>query len=202
MLSLDQFKKLFPANKTPDAWVAALNAILPKYAINTPQRIAAFLAQCGHESNGFTAVIENLNYSASALTATWPKRFPTAIVLQYARQPEKIANRAYADRLGNGPEGSGDGWKHRGRGVIQITGKSNYILFAKVADKEYADIFAYLETNEGAVESACWFWRLHGLNNLADKGDVLAMTKAINGGTNGLADREERFSDALAVMVA
>lgn len=200
MLTVAQFKKLFPANKEPDAWTAALNLFLPKYGIDTPLRIAAFLAQCGHESDGFTAIVENLNYSAVALNATWPKRFSQTVAMQYARQPERIANRAYADRMGNGPEESGDGWKHRGRGLIQLTGKSNYTVFAKVADKPYTEIAAYLETKDGAVESACWFWRLNDLNTLADARNNIALTKRINGGVNGLADRNVRYAQALNIL--
>lgn len=202
MLTVEQFKKLFPGNKEADAWTAALNAILPKYGITTPLRLAGFLSQCGHESEGFTAVKENLNYSAEALTRTWPKRFPTEVAAKYARQPERIGNRAYANRLGNGPEESGDGWKHRGRGVIQLTGKDNYVAFAKAVGKSYEEIVAYLETKEGAVESACWYWATRSLNRLADAGNVLALTKAINGGTNGLADRKARYAKAEEVLKA
>jgi len=203
MVTTDQFKKLFPVNKEPEAWALALNAILPKYGITTGLRIAAFLAQCGHESEGFTALKESLNYSAAALTLTWPKRFPAAIAKQYARQPEKIANRAYADRMGNGPEESGDGWRHRGRGAIQCTGGAAYRAFAKAAGKPYEEIAAYLETKEGAVESACWFWvKCKNLNPLADAADMLGMTKLINGGTNGLADRKARYAQARAIFPA
>jgi putative chitinase len=200
MVTGDQFKKLFPGNKEPDAWASALNSVMPKYAINNPFRISAFLSQTGHESEEFTALIENLNYSAQALTLTWPKRFPADIAPQYARQPEKIANRAYADRLGNGPEESGDGWKHRGRGAIQVTGKDNYIAFAKAAGKTYEEVFAYLETKEGAVESSCWYWSTRGLNALADKGAFVSITKAINGGTNGINDRLALYQKAQAIF--
>ncbi|MBT0665739.1 glycoside hydrolase family 19 protein [Geobacter pelophilus] len=201
MISVEQFVKLFPQNKHPQAWTDALNAILPKYGINTRLRIMAFLAQCGHESNGFTDVIENLNYSAEALTLTWPKRFPQGVAEEYARQPERIANRAYADRMGNGPESSGDGWKHRGRGVIQITGKDKYLEFAKAAGKSYDDVFAYLETKEGAIESACWFWVNNGCNALADADKFIALTKRINGGTNGIDDRMARYELATKLFM-
>lgn len=204
MLTSDQFKRLFPTNKDPDAWTAALNLFLPKYGIdNNPLRLAAFLAQCGHESQGFNRLKENLNYNAEALTRTWPRRFPAEIAAQYARQPEKIGNRAYADRMGNGPEASGDGWKHRGRGVIQLTGGDMYRAFAKATGKKYDDIAAYLETKEGAVESACWFWvKVKDLNHLADAGQTLDITKRINGGTNGLADRNARYAQALTIFQA
>lgn len=201
MLTVDQFKKLFSTNKESDAWTAALNLFLPKYNIDTPLRLAAFLAQCGHESQDFTALKENLNYSATALTATWPKRFPADVAKQYARQPERIANRAYADRMGNGPEASGDGWKHRGRGVIQLTGGDMYRAFAKDIGIAYDVIAGYLETKEGAVESACWFWvKVKNLNPLADAGQILDITKRINGGTNGLADRNARYALALNLL--
>ncbi|MCL2761394.1 MAG: glycoside hydrolase family 19 protein [Desulfuromonadales bacterium] len=199
-ITIEQFKKLFPANKEADAWVSALNTVLPEYKITTPLRIAAFLAQCGHESMGFTAVKENLNYSAEALTKTWPSRFPSSIAPQYARQPEKIANRAYANRMGNGDEASGDGWQYRGRGVIQLTGKDNYKAFAKVINKPIEEIPQYLETKEGAVESACWFWSTHNLNAYADKKDITGATKVINGGTNGLADRQLLYKKALSII--
>lgn len=202
LISIDQFKTLFPDNPVPFGWVNALNNILPKYGINTRLRIMAFLAQCGHESNGFTDVTENLNYSREGLINTWPNRFPPQIVPQYARQPERIANRAYADRMGNGPESSGDGWKHRGRGVIQITGKDKYIEFAKAVGKPYDEIFAYLETKEGAVESACWFWMNNGCNALADAEKFIALTRRINGGTNGLEDRTARYEQAATVFQA
>ncbi|MCL2760773.1 MAG: peptidoglycan-binding protein [Desulfuromonadales bacterium] len=199
-LTIEQFKKLFPTNKEAAAWVKALNSILPKYDINTTLRIAAFLAQCGHESIGFTAVKENSNYSAEALTKTWPQHFPASIASQYARQPEKIANRAYANRMGNGSEASGDGWKYRGRGVIQLTGKDNYKAFANATGKTLEAVISYLETKEGAVESACWYWSTRNLNKYADNKDITGMTKIINGGTNGLADRQALYKKALSIF--
>lgn len=202
IITADQFTRLFPTAKTPDWWCAALNAVLPRYDIITRARIAMFLAQCGHESAGFTAIVENLNYSAVALERTWPKRFPPSLAAQYARQPERIANRAYANRMGNGPEESGDGWKHRGRGVIQLTGASNYRLFAQAVGRSYEEIAAYLETAEGAVESACWFWSVNSLNQLADTGNIEAVTKRINGGINGLVDRQNRYAQALKILEA
>lgn len=200
MITPEQFKSCFPNNKEPEAWAAALNAVLPRYDITTTDRIVHFLAQCGHESEGFTAVKENLNYSAAALTATWPKRFPPSISEQYARKPEKIGNRAYADRMGNGPEESGDGFKHRGRGVIQLTGKDNYKAFAKATGKSYDEIFAYLETKAGAVESACWYWKGRNINPKADANNVEGITRAINGGLNGLADRKARTEKIRGIL--
>lgn len=200
MLTAAQFKACFPGNKEPEAWADALNAVLPNYGITSPLRLAAFLAQCGHESEGFTAVRENLNYSAAALTATWPKRFPPDVAKSYARQPDHIANRAYADRMGNGNEQSGDGWKYRGRGVIQLTGKDNYRAFAASVGKALEEVVGYLETKAGAVESAAWFWSNNVLNALADKGDMLTITKRINGGTNGLQDRMARYEKIKGVL--
>lgn len=202
LITVEQFTALFPTAKTPNWWTAALNTVLPRYDIITRARIAMFLAQCGHESMGFTVLVENLNYSASALRRTWPKRFPGTVADQYARQPERIANRAYANRMGNGPEESGDGWKHRGRGVIQLTGASNYRLFAQAVGRPYEGIAAYLETAEGAVESACWFWSVNNLNQLADTGNVEAVTKRINGGMNGLVDRQTRYKQAMKILEA
>lgn len=163
--------------------------LLSTYKINTPLRLAAFLAQVDHESQGFTRTLENLNYSATALTATWPKRFPPEIALQYHRQPERIANRAYADRMGNGAESSGDGWRYRGRGYIQLTGRDNYMDFSRNKRMPLEEVAAYLETEQGAMESAAWWYSSRNLNALADKGDIKGMTKVINGGYNGLADR-------------
>jgi putative chitinase len=200
MISAELFKKAFPENKHPEEWTEALNLILPKYDITTPERIIAFLAQCGHESCGFTAVKENLNYNAAGLLKTWPRRFNAEQAEEYARQPERIANHAYANRMGNGPEESGDGWRYRGRGVIQLTGKDNYQAFAKAIGKTLELTVAYLETRIGAVESACWYWKLNGLNALADKNEVKAITRIINGGYNGLADRYQRTEQLTALF--
>jgi putative chitinase len=172
------------------------------YNINTINRIAAFLAQTGHESLDFTVVVENLNYSTQGLRKTFKKYFPTdALAKQYARQPEKIANRVYANRMGNGSEASGDGWKYRGKGLIQLTGKSNHAEFAQFKNLELSHIVDYLLTPEGAFESACWFWSKRGLNPIADAGDVTRVTKLINGGTNGLRDRQVRYTRAKNALV-
>uniref|UniRef100_C6E6S2 Lytic enzyme n=1 Tax=Geobacter sp. (strain M21) TaxID=443144 RepID=C6E6S2_GEOSM len=203
MVTVHQFQELFPYNKEAAAWVDALNKFMPKYDITGLLRGSGFISQTGHECEGFTDVTENLNYSAGALTATWPKRFPPEVAKQYARQPERIANRAYANRMGNGPEESGDGWRHRGRGCIQLTGGDMYRAFAKAAGRPYETIAAYLETREGAVESACWFWtKVKNLNPVADTGDIVAMTKLVNGGTNGLADRKRLYAHARILLAA
>lgn len=190
---------MFPHAINPGAWAAALNKFMPDYGIDTFERVTAFLAQCGHESQGFTRLVENLNYSATGLIATWPKRFDVATANKYARQPEKIANRVYADRLGNGNESSGDGWRYRGHGIIQLTGKDNHEAFAKHAGIALAAVPGYLLTCEGATHAACWFWESFGCNALADEGNMEKLTKRINGGLNGLKDRNELF--ALAVRI-
>jgi putative chitinase len=200
-LTQEQVAKCAARNKNPADLTAALNAVLPKYDINTPERVAAFLAQCGHESADFTTLKENLNYSAKGLHGTWPKRFVTEEAAKpYERNPEKIANKVYADRMGNGPEASGDGWKYRGRGAIQLTGHDNYHAFAKDIGKTVDEAIAYLETLPGAIESACWFWKKNGLNALADAKDMKAATKKINGGDLGLAERTQHFQHNLTVL--
>jgi len=162
------------------------------------KRIAAFLAQTAHESGGFTAVKENLNYGAKGLMGTFKKYFPNEeIAKQYERQPEKIANRVYANRMKNGDEASGDGFKFRGRGLIQLTGRDNYTRFAKASDMTLDEVVAYLETPAGAVASAGWFWDVNKLNIYCDKDDFVGLTRRINGGTIGLADRKHHYEIAL-----
>ena len=203
ILTKEQLAKIIPGNPYIDHWYDALSQALPDYDINTPQRVASFLAQCAHESGGFVFLQENLNYKAESLMRVWPKYFPNMdIASQYAHNPEKIADRAYANRMGNGAESTGDGWAHCGRGLIQLTGKSNYQAFADSIETPIEDIPHYLATFEGAVQSACWFWENNNLNQYADKGDLLTMTKKINGGTLGLDDRTKRYQNALHVMGA
>jgi putative chitinase len=197
MITAAQVKLVAPGNKDPETLAQAFNAVLPKYAIDSTNRVAGFLAQCGHESLDFTVLHENVNYSADRLHQVFPKYFPTAASAQaYNRQPEKIANKVYGGRLGNGPEGSGDGWKFRGRGAIQLTGRDNYQKFADSIGKTLDDAVAYCETLEGAVESACWFWRTHDLNAYCDKDDIVGMSKRVNGGNVGLEDRKARYAKA------
>ena len=198
MITEDQIKKLCPNNKQPDALCAVLNKILPLYEINTKKRVAAFIAQCSHESAQFTALKENLNYSANGLCQVWPKRFTSAaMAMPYNRNPEKIANKVYADRMGNGNEASGDGFKFRGRGCIQTTGKSNYRAFANDCGKSLDEAVAYCETLEGAVASGAFFWRSNKLNQYADSSDFTTLTKRINGGTVGLNDRQHHYNEAM-----
>ena len=174
-------------------WHEALSAICPEYGIDTPQRLAAFIAQCCHESGGFKVLKENLNYRAESLMKTWPSRFPSmAVAQQYARNPQKIANYVYANRMGNGPESSGDGWRYIGRGLIQLTGKENYSWFAASIETPLEEIPDYLETFEGAVQSACWFWDTNNLNSWVDKSDFDGVSDVINRGR-----KTEKYGDAL-----
>jgi putative chitinase len=204
MLTADQFSELFPHCKDPEGWVDAMNEVFPKYEINTNRRIAAFLAQCGHESGGWRVFSENLNYSAKALDAVFGKYFVRAGVdaNDYARQPEKIANRVYADRMGNRDEDSGDGWWYRGRGPIQLTGYNNYDMFAQDMDidglHDNPDMVS--EDKEIALMSAIWFWNKNGLNRYSDSGDIKTQTKRINGGYNGLEDRIHHWEMCLAAL--
>lgn len=203
-LTLDQLKQLLPKNPYVSYWYDALCQLLPDYEINTPQRIAAFMAQCAHESGGFTALKENLNYRAVTLRKIFPKYFPTdEIANYYANLPNKqeaIANKVYANRMGNGDEASGDGYRYCGRGLIQLTGKDNYSWFAASLGITPDEASEYLQTFEGAAQSACWFWESNNLNQWADKGDILTLTKRINGGTIGLDDRIRHYQHALHVL--
>ncbi|CAB4163887.1 COG3179 Predicted chitinase [uncultured Caudovirales phage] len=190
-------------NTDPAALFDALSAVLPRYEINTVDRVAAFLAQCGHESADFTVLRENLNYSAKGLHATWPTRFISEdAAVPYNRNPEAIANKVYSSRLGNGDETSGDGWLYRGRGAIQLTGKANYETFAESIGRTLEETVAYTETLEGAVESAAFFWNRNNLNTLADERNITAMTKKINGGTLGLEERKAHMIHNLEVLTA
>jgi len=197
----EQLKEMIPKNPYLDNWFKALNDILPEYEINTPQRVAAFIAQCAHESGNFVFLKENLNYKAASLRKVFPKYFPDdATAAAYANKPEMIANRVYANRMGNGDESSGDGWRFCGRGLIQLTGKNNYTFFAASLDIPLQEASEYLETFEGAVQSACFFWEQNKLNQWADSGDILTLTKRINGGTIGLEDRIKHYNHALHVF--
>jgi putative chitinase len=201
ILTKSQLLQIIPGNPYVDHWYDALSQALPDYDINTPARIASFLAQCGHESGGFTAIKENLNYKAESLMKTWPSRFPNMdIANQYAHNQEAIANKVYASRMGNGDENSGDGYRFCGRGLIQLTGRANYQAFADSIGEDIDNLPAYLETFEGCVQSACWFWEANNLNQYADLGDILTMTKRINGGTLGKEDRTARYNHCLQVM--
>jgi putative chitinase len=197
----EKLKKCVSKNKNIHDLYEALNTVLPKYEINTVDRVAAFLAQCGHESLDFTVLQENLNYGAKGLMGLFKKYFPNeALAKEYERKPEKIANKIYANRMGNGPESSGDGWAHRGRGAIQLTGKLNYQAFANSIGLTLDDAIHYCETMDGAIESACWFWNKNKLNAIADKNDIVLLTKKINGGTIGLEDRKKHWEHNKEVL--
>ena len=200
----EQLAEILHGNKYVDYWYDALYQILPEYDINTPERVAAFVAQCAHESGGFKFLKENLNYRATSLRKVFPKYFPDdAIANEYASKPNKqeaIASRIYANRMGNGDEASGDGFRFCGRGLIQLTGKNNYTLFAASIDTPLEETAEYLQTFEGAVQSACWFWDQNNLNKEADAKDIKTMTRKINGGYIGLDDRIKHFNHALEIF--
>ena len=203
ILSKAQLSQIIPGNPYIDHWHHALSQALPDYDIDTPNRVAAFMAQCAHESGNFRALKENLNYRAVTLRKVFPKYFPNDdIANQYAGHQEAIANKVYGNRMGNGDEASGDGFRYCGRGLIQLTGKQNYQSFADSIETAVEDVPEYLATFEGAVQSACWFWEANNLNQFADKGDILTMTKRINGGTIGLDDRIKHYQHALHILGA
>ena len=202
ILTLNQLKQMI-RNPHVEHWHEALDQLLPDYDINTPARVAAFIAQCAHESADFVFIKENLNYRASTLVKVFSKYFPTeAAAAAYAGRPEKIANRVYANRMGNGDEASGDGYRYCGRGLIQLTGKDNYTFFAGSMEIPVEEASEYLATFEGAAQSACWFWENNNLNQFADAGDIKGMTKVINGGYIGLENRISHYEHALHVMGA
>jgi len=205
MITAEQFKKLFPRAQDHQGWANSMNEVFPTYDINTPHRVAAFLAQCGHESGGWTTFEENLNYSAKGLNGIFKKYFPTLeSALPYERKPEMIANKVYGGRMGNGPESSGDGWKYRGRGPIQLTGKANYMAFAKEMFDDWENIFENPDwvtaDRDFALMSAIWFWNKNGLNRYADQGDIKTMTRIINGGYIGLEDRIHHYEEAIHLL--
>ena len=198
-MNLDKLK-----GHVPDTVIAQIPGVMESFGVNTPLRLAHFLAQCGHESGGFRLTQENLNYSAKGLMGIFKKYFPTqALADAYARKPEKIANKVYGNRMGNGPEASGEGFKFRGRGYIQLTGKQNYTAFDLAVED---DILANpdLVSSKHALASAAWFWKKNGLNLIADTGSstevVTKITKRVNGGTIGLADRIKHFKEYHALL--
>jgi putative chitinase len=197
----NKLSQIITNNQYVNEWFAALNTLLPDYDINTVPRVAAFVAQCAHESGGFKMLKENLNYRAVTLRKIFPKYFPTdALAEQYAGKQELIANKVYGGRMGNGDESSGDGFRYCGRGLIQLTGKNNYMAFAESIETPVEEIPEFLGTFEGAVQSACWFWETNNLNQWADKGDILTLTKRINGGTIGLEDRIKHYNHAMHIL--
>jgi putative chitinase len=196
-----KFEECIGKNPYAEHWFEALCEILPDYDINTVPRVAAFLAQTAHESGGYRAIKENLNYRAVTLRKIFPKYFPTdELANAYAQKPELIANKVYGGRMGNGPEESGDGFRYCGRGLIQLTGKDNYTRYAQSLEISVEEASEHLTTFEGCVQSAAWFWEANNLNQWADKGDILTLTKRINGGTIGLEDRIKHYEHAIHVL--
>lgn len=187
-----------------EGYVEPLNTVAEYYEMTAnPARLAGFLSQTAHESGGFNFIKENLNYSKEGLRKIFGKYFPNdEIAAAYARQPEKIANRVYANRMGNGPEESGDGYRFCGRGLIQLTGRQNYTKLAADLGISVEETAIYLETPNGAVSSAGWFWDNNNLNQYCDKNDFITLTKRINGGTIGLADRQHHFDEAMHYLTS
>lgn len=210
---------IIAAGVKPDVaakWLAPIQVTCEKYQINTKQRIAAFLSQCAHESGGFTMLEENLNYRAATLAACWPNRFaelgpdkkpkkdaqgkliPTKVALSIEKKPELIANLCYSSRMGNGPAESGEGWKYRGRGLKQLTGKDNYTRCASATGMDIVEHPELLLEPQYAALSAGWFWSANKCDQFADAGDIQGLTKRINGGLIGLENRKARYDSCLA----
>jgi putative chitinase len=207
ILTEQQLAAMIPGNTRVSEWHRALVEILPKYGINTQRRIAHFISQCAHESNNFRTLEENLNYSSEALLRVFPRYFGQgkANPNEYARNPEKIANYVYMDvnRTPRGALGNtqpGDGWRFRGRGLKQLTGRNNYAAFGKTVGMTAEQAADYVATEKGAIESACWFWDTNKLNTIADTDNVVLMTQRINGGDIGLADRLRRYNEAMGIL--
>jgi putative chitinase len=202
-----QLAVMIPTNKEVGEWCAALNEMLPKYGITTDKRIAGFISQCAHESADFKLLEENLNYKEATLLRVFPRYFGPGKenAAEYAGKPEKIANYVYMDKnrskggaLGNTEPN--DGWVFRGKGLKQVTGRSNTTAFGKTIRMTAEQAAEYLLTKKGALESALWFWGSRNLNEVADTGDVVKLTKIINGGDIGLADRQARYAKAMAAL--
>ena len=203
-VTLELLQHMCPKTKRSvlEGYIEPLNTVANYYEMTAnPARLAGFLAQIGPESGGFNFIKENLNYSAKGLRSIFGKYFPTdELAKQYERQPAKIANRVYGNRMGNGPEESGDGFKFCGRGLIQLTGKHNYTRLANDLGISIDETIAYLETPNGAVASAGWFWDNNNLNQYCDRNDFITLTKRINGGTIGLADRQHHYAEAMEYL--
>lgn len=198
MVNSDQLARLHIGPQ----WVDALNETFAKFGINTPKQQAAFIGQCSHECGNFRLLEENLNYKAATLMRLWPKRFPTLeIANQYAGQPRKIANSVYANRMGNRDEASGDGYRFRGRGCIQLTGHSGYYHAGQALGVDFVMQPDLVATPQYAALTAGWFWSTHNLNALAEAGDEVSCCKRINGGLIGLEDRKIHTAQALTVLI-
>ena len=208
--SLSHLQQMIPGNREADEWYSALCEILPKYDITTPERVVGFITQCAHESNNFRNLEENLNYSVDALLRVFPRYFgaaPRRDPRNYSRNPERLANYVYMDqfRSARGALGNtqpGDGWKFRGRGIKQITGRNNYAAFGRTVNMTAEEAAEYIATKKGALESACWFWNTRNLNRFADRRDIDSLSRAINGGDIGLADRRRRWQSGLNIVKA
>lgn len=201
LLTVDQLVAIFPrCRPAASTYVNVLNDAMRRNEINTPKRMAAFLAQAGHESAQFTAVVESLNYSSTALLATWPKRFTRELAEKVQRNPEAIANIVYGGRYGNNT--SGDGWLYRGRGWFQVTFKNNYLACGLALGLDLVQFPQKLEEASNAALSAAWYWSTNKLNALADAGNFTKITQVINGGQNGAAEREAFYKTALRVLGA
>lgn len=208
-IKVEQLKKILKNEHSEDfyvKWAELFSSFFPAYRVDSPRRAAAFIAQCAHESAEFTQLSENLNYSAKALARVWPSKFaspsntPNPLALQIARSPCEIANTVYAGRYGNGNYASGDGWKYRGRGLIQLTFKDNYAQIGKIINRDIVSNPDYVGNDLGALEAALGYWKMKGLNELADTNGIADETKRINSAMLGLQDRQEYFDRALIAL--
>ena len=215
---IDQLMAAGIKREAAERWLPHVQNAMARFGIETERQVAAWLAQTAHESGGYTALVENLNYSADTMAVVWPKRFaeygpdgkvkkdakgksiPNRFALALHRKPELLANVVYSSRMGNGPVESGEGWKYRGRGLKQLTGKENYTRCSKALELDLVGNPDLLLQPEGAALSAAWFWASNKCGPLADAGDFVGLTKRINGGTIGLPDREKRYKAVLASM--
>lgn len=200
-LTENVFKQCVNATNAKE-WVEIINSLAPAYGITTVNRMAGFLAQTGHETTDYKNLIENLNYSAKRLNEVFPKYFKNAGISTtgYANNPQALGNYVYANRMGNGSVASGDGYKFRGHGLIQLTGRSNLTNFGKTKGMTPDQAVEYAKTKQGAVEAAMWFWKVNNVNAACDADDIVKMTKIINGGDNGLADRKTRYTRCKAAI--
>jgi putative chitinase len=203
MITIEQLQACFPHTKADRIayFHEGIDQTFQVFDINTPQRAAAFLAQTGHESGGLNLTEENLHYKAETLSRLWPRLFPEDVAEEYAAKgPQAIGSRAYGGRMGNGPEETGDGFRYRGRGLIQLTGKDNYAACGDALGMDLVSDPDQVSQNPVAVLSAGWFWDTHHLNSYADQGDMLTITKKINGGTIGLEERVALYNHILSVL--
>ena len=204
MITPEQSQQLFPDAPEAEEWCSWLEQLLPEYGIDTPERISAFLSQCAVETAGWRKFEENMNYSADRMMQVWPRIFDRELALQCHRNPEMVANHAYANRMGNGSPESGDGWKYRGRGPIHLTGRRNYTMFA---EQTLDDPLLVIETpdlvahdKEIALLSALWFWEINNLNDLADTKQITKLSRKVNGGDHGLPQRIALFNSTMDLI--